>query len=240
MIVTALDMYKYFLDGINKEKTATVTPEEFNRLINVCEVEWIKNKYAEFELTEKRIDDLRILEVRDVIPNTGGASAGNEIFLLPYNAVSFVNTPGNPTATNHGYMFMLNVAWKIQYVDNECCEDGVSKWIPSRTMKANFEWEIQDDPYNKPKDDRLFHKIIGNQLELYTGTDSYGLEVRIDYLRYPRMINTPTSANPVDVTSELPLHTREEIISIAILKELGRIESPRYQQQIIENSQTIT
>jgi len=36
------------------------------------------------------------------------------------------------------------------------------------------------------------------------------------------------------------LHTREEIISIAIRKELGRIESPRYQQQIIENSQTIT
>lgn len=240
MITTALDMYRYFLDGINKERTTTVTPDEFNRLINICEVEWIKNKYSEFELTEKRIDDLRILEIRDVIPNTGSQVAGEEIFILPYNAVTNVNTPGNPSGTNHGYMFMLNVAWKIQYVDNECCETGESKWIQSRTMKANFEWEIQDDPFNKPKDDRLFHKIIGNLVELYTGTDSYGIEVRFDYLRYPRLINVPTSANPVDIVSELPLHTREEIISIAIRKELGRIESPRYQQQIIENAQTIT
>jgi len=240
MITSALEMYKYFLDGMNKEKTTTVTPDEFNRLINVCEVEWIKNKYSEFELTEKRIDDLRILEIRDVIPNTGTPAPGDEIFILPYNAVTNVNTPGNPSGTNHGYMFMLNVAWKIQYINNECCEDSVSKWIPSRTMKANFEWEIQDDPYNKPQDNRLFHKIIGNQLELYTGTESYGLECRIDYLRYPRMINVPTPSLPIDVTSELPLHTREEIISIAIRKELGRIESPRYQQQLVENSQTIT
>ncbi len=240
MITTALDTYKYFLDGINKERTTTVTPDEFNRLINMCEVEWIRNKYSEFEYIEKRIDDLRILEVRDVIPNTGTLVSGEEIFILPYNAVTNVSTSGNPTGQNHGYMYMLNVAWKIQYVDNECCKTGESKWIPSRTMKANFEWEIQDDPYNKPKDDRLYHKIIANQVELYTGTNSYGIEVRFDYLRYPRVINVPTSANPVDIVSELPLHTREEVISIAIRKELGRIESPRYQQQMIENAQTIT
>jgi len=240
MIVTALDMYKYFLDGIHKESTSTVTPDEFNRVINQTQVEWIKNKYFQFEQTEKRIDDLRVLEVRDFIPNTGGLSPGDEEFILPYNNVNNIATPGNPTGTNHGYMFMLNIAFKIQYVNNECKLTGISDWLKSRTMKANFEWEIQDDPYNKPKDDRLFHKIIGDRVELYTDTESYGTEVRFDYLRYPRVINTPTTADPVDVTSELPLHTRSEIISIAVRKTLGRMSSPRYQQQMVENSQTIT
>ena len=240
MITTALDMYKYFLDGINKERTTTVTPEEFNRLVNVCEVEWIKNKYSEFQLTEKRIDDLRNLEVRDVIPNTGLQSPGDEVFILPYDPVNNITTPGNPLGDNHGYMFMLNVAFKIQYVNNDCGLTGVSKWIKSRTMKANFELEIQDDPYNRPNDARLYHSIIGNSVGLYTDTDSWGAQARFDYLRYPRMINVPTPTNPADITSDLPLHTRMEILSVCIRKALGRIESPRYQQQILENSQTIT
>ena len=71
MLITAQNMFTQFLDGINKEETGTATPEEFNRLINQAQEECVKNKYHEFDLTQKRIDDLRILECRDELVNIG-------------------------------------------------------------------------------------------------------------------------------------------------------------------------
>lgn len=240
MLITAQNMFTYFLDLLNKEQTGTVTPSEFNRLINNAQEEWIKNKYSEVELTQKRVDDLRILECRDTLNNTGVNQPGGEIFELPYSSTSFVTTPGNPNGDNHGYMFLLNCAFKIQYVNNKCGNTGLSKFLYAKRMTADKEYAIQSDPYNKPTDERIYYKMLGNTIRCITGTESFGVQVAIDYLRYPRQINVPVPTASVDVACELPLHAREEIIRIALRKKLGIYESPRYQQAIAEDAQEIT
>lgn len=240
MIITAQNMFTALLDLLNKEQTGTVTPTEANRLLNLAQEECVKNKYSEFELTQKRVDDLRILECRDVLSNVGVNQPGGEIFELPYDEVNFVTTPGNPNGDNHGYMFLLNCAFKIQYVNNNCGLIGLSKFLKTKRMLADTEYSNQEDPYNKPTDKRLYHKMLGNTIRCITGTESFGVQAAIDYLRYPRSINIPVPGAMTDVSCELPLHIREEIVRIAARKKLGIIESPRYQQSIAEDSQSIT
>lgn len=233
-------MFTLFLDLLNKEETGTVTPAEFNRLINNAQEEWVKNKYHEVELTQKRTDDLRVLECRDVLSNVGVNQPGGEIFDLPYDEVNFVTTPGNPNGDNHGYMFLLNVAFRIQYVNNKCGFTGLSAFLKSKRMTADKEYEIGNDPYNKPTDERLYFKMIGHTIRCITGTESFAVQASIDYLRYPRSINVPVPNASQDVSCELPLHAREEIVRIALRKKLGIYESPRYQQSIAEDAQSIT
>lgn len=240
MIITAQNMFTYLLDAINKEHTGTITPDEANRLLNNAQEEWVKNKYYEVELTQKRTDDLRVLECRDNLPNVGTNTPGEEVFELPYSDTGFVTTPGNPGGDNHGYMFLLNCGFKIQYVNDECDRDGISKPLSSKPMKADKEYAINSDPYNKPTNDRLYYKMLGDTIRIITGTESFGVVALIDYLRYPRQINIPTQSANNDVACELPIYAREEIVDIAARKKLGIYESPRYQQKIAEDSQSIT
>jgi len=241
MLITAQNMFTYFLDGINKESTGTVTPQEFNRLINNAQDECIKNKYYEAQLTQKRMDDLRSITIfGEELPNIGGNTPGNELFELPYNENSFVTTPLNPNGDNHGYMFLLACGFKIQYVDDKCKRTGLSGPLMAKPMKSDKRYAIQNDPYNKPSNDRLYYDISSNNLKCITGTASFGVVAVIDYLRYPREIQVPTQGANIDVSCELPLHIREEIIDIAIRKKLGIYESPRYQQKVVEDSQSIT
>jgi hypothetical protein len=232
MLITTQDIYNAVVYGINKEQTGTVTPGEFEFLINEAQLEIIRDRYNEEELNQKRIDDLRILKTQDEILNTGPTVTGQEIFLLPYNAISFVVTPGNPSGTNHGYCFLLNVGFKIQYKNNECGLTGESKtFLKSRVLKTDVRYEINRDPYKKPKDTRLYHEVIGNRIKLYTGTDSYGLICQISYLRYPKRI---TLLDPN--SCEMPLHLRNEIVDVAVRKKLQRIESGAFQTKIIDNN----
>lgn len=236
MIVTVQDMYNYVLDVLNKDNTGTVYPEEFEVLINASQLEFIQNKYDAAELTQKRIDDLRELVVLDeVIPNTGAAVAGGEIFQLPYNPNANVITPKNPSGTNRGYMFMLRASFSINYVNNVCGYTGVSQYLKAKVMTSDRRDEITRDPFNKPKDERLYYQTTGNTLILFTGTQSYGVNANIDYIRYPRKIELVNA----QVDCELALHARKEVCDIAARKKLEEIESKRYQTNIVETRNVI-
>jgi hypothetical protein len=241
MFITAQNMFTEFLDGINKEHTGTVTPDEFNRLINWSQDECIKNKYTEAQLTQKRIDDLRIITCfGEILPNVGVTNPGEEVFDLPYDPVGFVTTVQNPNGDNHGYQFLLNCAFRIQYINDICGRTGISNPEASKPMKSDKKYAIAKDPYNKPTNDRLYHEVNGNTIRCYTGTESFGVYAVIDYIRYARKIQVPTPGANTDIPCELPLHVREEIVDIAIRKKLGIYESPRYQQKVAEDSQSIT
>lgn len=231
MLVTSQNMFDAVLDGINKEQTGTVTPSEFEALINDAQFEIVRDRIDEGELIQKRIDDIRILKCVDSILNTGPTVAGEEVFNLPYSPTTFVTTPGNPSGDNYGYLSMLNCAANIYYVNNICGLKGESKLLKCKVMKTNNEFELARNPYGKPKDTRLYYEVIQNRIRLLTGTDSYGLKCRISYYRYPRLI---TLGNPN--SCELPLHLRYEIVDVAVRKKLQRIQSESYQAKIIDNN----
>jgi hypothetical protein len=236
MIVTSADMYTAFLQFLNKEKTGTIYPDEFEVLINAAQMNVIKNRYDKVEGTQKRIDDLReIMVLGEIITNTGANTAGGEIFLLPYNANANVITPKNPSGDNRGYLFMLSVGLKIQYVNDPCFTGISSTYLKCKPMSADKRREVQRDPFNKPTDQRLYYEISGNQFGVLTGGQSYGVETNCDYLRYPRDIKVV--GTPVDC--ELALHIRQEIVDTAVRMKLEQIESPRFQSNSLENRNTI-
>ena len=61
MLITITDMYNAFLRGIDKEKTSTVFPSQFNLIINEAYDQWLREKVDESDLIQKRIDDLQSL-----------------------------------------------------------------------------------------------------------------------------------------------------------------------------------
>lgn len=238
MIVTAQDMYEFFLTELNKEFTGSVFPDEFEKLINTVQIDFIENRYFNVEGSQKRIDDIRTLVIVDeVVFNTGANIAGQEIFALPYDPNANVVTPKNPSGTNRGYLFLMAAAFKINYVNNICSLTGVSELLKAKPMRADKRHEITRDPFNKPTDERLYYQESGDTLLLFTGTSSYGTEVHIDYIRYPRDISVTGSPN---VDCELPLHARQEIVRMAVKRKLEEIESPRFQSNTVENNNVIT
>jgi hypothetical protein len=235
-IITAQDMYRAFLVELNKEVTGTVFPDEFEGIINHTQIDYIQNRYFNVEGTEKRTDDLRMLTVIDeTILNTGAPVAGQELFVLPYNPNANVVTPKNPSGTNNGYMFMLAVGLKLQYVNSPCKYTGVSGILKSKPMKSDKKYEILRDPFNRPTEDRLYYQITGDSFVVFTGTQSFVTEAHIDYVRYPRKIQL--IGTPVDC--ELPLHSRQELVRMAVSRKLEEIESRRFQTNTIENNQVI-
>src|SRR3972149_10343470 len=176
VVVTGQDMYDALNEGLNKEQTGTVFPDEFEILINKSQIEVIENRYFSVEGTQKRIDDLRELMVLDeLVVNTGPAVAGQEIFLLPYNPNANVITPKNPSGTNNGYLFMLAAAFQIQYLNSPCNSTGLSLLIKAKPMRSDKRYEIVRDPFNRPSEERLYYQINGDQVKLYTGTQSFGV-----------------------------------------------------------------
>lgn len=220
MIVTALDMYTALQDGINKVMTSSIDYPEGERLLNKAMMEYIKNHYYSVEETEKRIEDLRTLR-EDLIVNPSSMNT----FALPYNEAS------NPI----GYLFMLTISFKIHYVNNNCNLTGDSDWLHSKPLRTNFKTVISLDPYNRPTDLRLYHEIIGDTVVLTTGTQSYGIAARMEYIRYPKSISLTI---PQDC--ELPVHTRQEIVDIAVRKYLEQVTDPRYQTTLAEAKNVIT
>ena len=236
IIRTATDMYNATLEFLNKEATASLSPEEFEIMVNAAQLEYVKNRYDEAEKTQKRIDDLRsIMVINESILNSGANVAASEVFELPYDDAGFVTTAKNPTGTNHGYLFMLNCALKLSYVNNKCGFTGISEFLKAKPMKADKRNEIERDPFNRPTDERLYYQETGDQVIVFTGTQSFATEARIDYLRYPVDIQIVTSV----VDSELPIHARTEIVDIVVRKVLENIESQRYSTNLNENNKII-
>lgn len=216
MIVTAADMFNAVLDGIFKAKTGTIYPDEFDRLINKVQLEYVQNKLTQEEENQKRTDDLRILRV--ISPDIAPTSLNT--FPLPYNAASPLP----------GYLYLLSANFKIIYVNNVCKLTGMSSYLKAKTMKSDWnEYEVSKDPYNRPTDDNLYYKIVGNNAILNTGTMSTGAFMQVDYYRYPADISVVT---PTDC--ELSIHARQEIVDIAIRKYLEQVQDPRYQTKSAE------
>jgi len=220
MIVTAQQQYEHTLRIIGKSHTISIEPEEWEAFARLAQLNWVKRKYAEFQINQKRIDDLRILisdpQTDPVIQSP--IAPGSGIFPIP------VLVNGQPH-----YFLMLNCAFRINYVGNECFT-GTSDWLKAKPMRDDIELEIMEDPYNKPKDSRLYYKEVGNNVFLYTGTLSTGSQVRYSYLKYPPDI----LLLPAPVNCILPPHACQEITEEIARMIIELIESGRYQTYLIE------
>ena len=264
ILETTRDLYFAFLDGIKKEYTGIVIPAVFNRIINDwAQVEWMRQNVSHVEgveITQKQIDDLQVLMVvcDGNIPIL--TSPLNPIAPIATNVFPVPDLPSGPTATPVGYtiglqsypagvmqyprMFrFLSVLFKINYVNNECNLTGVSDWLEANIMRSDRESVIMNSVYRKPKDSRLYYRQVNRQVQLITGTQSYGVAMNLKYIRWPRNIffdeqnqddvatadYTPGNGS---INCELPSEIRKEIVDIAVRTYLERVRDPRYQSYL--------
>jgi|TARA_R100000093_G_C1940665_1_gene72014 hypothetical protein len=214
--MTISEMYQTVLDLLNKEKTGTVYPEEFEIFINLSQQEYVKNKYTQVEQTEKRIDDLRMLKsiTTGILPSSGNT------FTIPSD-----------------YMFMLAVAFRIKYKENDCHADGTwSDYMKAKPMRSDRKYAMMNDPWSKPTDDRLYYDVVGNKIRVITNTPSVAKRANFEYLRTP--VKMEIVNNTVDC--ELSNETHQEIVDICTRKILEMQESGRYASYLNENNNVIT
>lgn len=255
MLSTTVDMYKAFLDGIKKSEAATVIPSVFNRIINDWgQDEWISKNAMVPELNQKQIDDLSQIRVvtddefivsgtlmRPIGPDTGK----DYQFTIPKDPTANINyqqLDGNTGTQNYPrYLRLLNVMFKLSYVDNECDLEGVSDWIGAEIMRSDQRIVILDNPLRRPKDNRLYYEMLEDKIRLITGTSSTGYAMRLEYFRYPVEIfinesNLSDTGNPAtgSVNCEFQSQQRKEIVDIAVRTYLERVKDPRYQSFLNE------
>jgi REP element-mobilizing transposase RayT len=190
---------------IDKANAPWFSPDEKDRFINLAINEYVKNKYRKFEIDEKVREDLLTLV--------------SEVYSV--NNTDLINLEIVPD-----FLFALRLEMDV----NSVC--GLLTGVPITPMQQDDFSESQRDPFNKATDkypQYLQNTQAGNRtIQVYS--DVIPTQVRMIYLRQPVEvdINTPTD-------SDLPDHTHEEIVNLAVRKMLATIEGfENYQAQINE------
>lgn len=223
MLTTAAQMYTYALAMVNKENAGTITPAEFNVLINAAQVDYVLQKARAVDVNQRAMDSLRVLiPVPLVINNTGTQVNEQEIFLLPY-------VPNPAPGVSHGYLHMLNCAVKLQRGTPPApvaCQapDG---WATARPLARDNRHDIKENPFWSPSDEEPYYYTTGTQARVWTGSDAFADQMRIEYLRYPVRIDVQAPVQP-----ELPAHVNQEITDLMVRTYLEVTENPRFRTNI--------
>jgi hypothetical protein len=190
---------------IDKANAPWFSPDEKDTFINLAINEYVKNKYRQFEIDEKVREDLLTL-VSDI---------------YSVNNTNLVNLEAVPE-----FLFALRLEMDV----NSVC--GTLTGVPITPMQQDDFSESQRDPFNKATDkypQYLQNTQAGNRtIQVYS--DAVPTQIRMIYLRQPVEVDIVA---PTD--SDLPDHTHEEIVNLAVRKMLATIEGfENYQAQINE------
>lgn len=89
------------------------------------------------------------------------------------------------------------------------------------------------DPFNTTTHKYPKYTIQENFIDVYSDNKFIPIFVELTYIRHPKKLNRIDG-----VGCELPEHTHQEIVEMAVKSILETIESPRYQTQSMENMES--
>ena len=90
-------------------------------------------------------------------------------------------------------------------------------------------YTMLDDPFNTTKSTSPLFTIQENFVDVYTNDEFVIPQVKLKYIRRPQRLS-----KSLGVGCELPEHTHQEIVEMAIKSILEGIQDPRYQSQTAE------
>ncbi len=90
-------------------------------------------------------------------------------------------------------------------------------------------YTLLDDPFNTTKSTGPLYTIEENFLDIYSNNEFVTTEVRLKYIRRPERMT-----RSLGVGCELPEHTHQEIVEMAIKSILEGVQDSRYQSQSVE------
>lgn len=217
---TAFDLE---LDKVNSLQYPSFTTVERDYFINQGIRKFVKTRYSGtnskregFEQTQKRIDDLRTL-VREVsVPCTITGAIKPNGYVLTSPGLSHANFLDT-------YWLSLGEEVTITPIGGSAIRQGVTE-----VTADEYRFEI-DNPYSsfrlhygQAKPLRIFYN---NTIEFISDA-TYA--VNTAYVRYIKAPAIVSYTAPV-VSCDLPEHTHDEIVALAVQMALENIEQPRYQ-----------
>jgi hypothetical protein len=174
-------------------------------------------KGTSFEQTQKRIDDLRTLikVYSDTTSTTGSIDSTNGYtFQLPVDGSAI---------GDEDYWFTLSEEATIEVDSTETRVGIVECTMDEYRQKIDDPYSEHKLHYTLAKPLRLF---INNTVELISDGNYTVNDYHLVYLRVPVTV-VVTAGSQVDC--DLPEHTHDEIVKLAVSMMLENIEQPRYQ-----------
>lgn len=239
--MTVQDMHYDFKSKFNKVDSLSqrdfLVPE-IDWLLNEAQLVFVKQRYGRanskrvgFEVLQKRIDDLRVLVVKNKVLTLTPGFAGDYEFLTPIEDI----TPA--------YLFALRVRVRTQL---DSCDAVLLKGVQ---VEHDDLTEVLGDPFYGPS--YLWREVpvvIGglddasstSAIYVYADATFTPTDIVLDYLRHPKRIGNPdgfrdgegyvlpNGDSAVQQSCELPDHTHTEIVDIAVKIAAGNVMSPQY------------
>ena len=254
--MTIQDMHWDFKIKLNKVDSSDFPNfqiPEIDWLLNEAQILFLKQRYGinnqkrlGFEVSQKRIDDLRELVVKDrVLPAALSATVANQYI----------------SEVPDGYAFLVRATVQAQVGEEPIvCP---SKEITAIQVQHDDLSSVLNDPFYSPsykwgEIPMVFGTQVNavgppttyHQKKIYTYTDGTFMitAVNIDYLRMPTRVAFPSgvpggsytmpdgTAIIANVDSQLPVSTHEEVVDIAVQLAAGDIDHPGYQVRAIKTS----
>jgi hypothetical protein len=208
--MNSLEVYNKCVIDLDKYETPTFEIEVFNRMAERAIYEYINTKYKEFELIQKRTDDLRqFVKVSEIAVSN----------------VSSVNLPVD-------YLRLLKLEYRLN--DNECY---INKWVVAKKTTADKLGYSESNYYWKPSIINPQYQFIGDAIWFRLGDDANSIinRVRLEYLYIPEFY-TINPLNMSDFTN--PPYSDEvdnQIIDIICRIYLAETNPNQYQVKINES-----
>jgi len=214
----ASSVYDYFL------------PEESDFWLNRAQERFIKQrlhpegdpKKLGFSKNEKRLNDLRaIIEVDfEDQPATIDPTVTFVDFDLPMN-----------------YMFLVNARVSVYIACGGTISYGSGDTSIERDLRIVSQddvYHLQQNPFGQSSPSFPLAIMYDEAIRVFQSSEKFILEtLYLDYIREPVSISLNTNVN-----CELADHTHHEIVDLAVKSIIEAIESPRYQSNSIEQSQS--
>lgn len=223
--------FKLKADKIDSLRTRDYLPAEIDWRINSASLSMIKKRYGllnvtnqGFEVTQRRVDDLANLHVKERIDQIAITPAVNgTIYEAPLRLLKYK------------YLFTTRVS--VDLSKKGCCDkkgarckqvqtDDLSEVLRDPFHRPSFEWgEI---PFNFYKDST---RLNSSSIVLYTDGTFDITSVFVEYLRIPIEVSLGNytyidGTNRPVTNSELAEHLHQEIIDLAVESAIVNSNTP--------------
>lgn len=242
---------------LDKAQAPSFDPDEKDDFLNLASMEFVKERYSQFELTEKRKQDVATL-VRSIRFGTGTTATIPGFMISQLQGMLFIVKmvayfsdackKGNVKDVALGHDTTINQTQPpapgnthkakptAPIITTKDIDQVLSDTIRSSVTPVQLDdlEEAFGDPFNEPNDKNPLYVVRSDEagdryVQIFSDTDPLAIDV--DYIVEPDKIdgeNTPAGV------LNLPVYTHEEIVNIAVRKMLDNMESPRYPNQVRE------
>lgn len=214
----------------------SIDSDDRKYFLNEAQLQFIKNRFDPenpriegFEQSQKRIDELKPLYVKDKSFSCSylSSNAGTK------DAIVFRASP------NDKIMYIVSYRANIEYPENKSdINNGIiNNSVATRTYTVNSRYSQSDDiykllkdPFNKPSKLSPIVDINENNVDIYSDGSFIVNELILNYIKEPQEIVFISSGDAGNQDCELPDFTHTDIINIAVnlfLESRGKLNSQK-------------